>query len=361
MLPCGRPPADRGERPPGPRPGASCRHPLQPHAPGLRRPRRAPVRPPGQVAQRPGDPQHPVEAAGGQRRAPAAARPARARTSAAASGVRSTARDLAFAVSPVPARRAAAAARRRHPFCHDRRGLRTPLAVEPGRTSPRWQVHAQVDPVEQRPGQPRPVAPPFRAGCRCTRGSPRRSARARVGGQHELRAARERGRPGRMDGHAPPPAAGAGCPAPPRELGASSRNSTPGAPGTARRAGSAPPPPISAAIVAGGAATRRAAGDQRRPAARPGDRVDRRHLQRRLLVERRQQARQPLGQHRLAGARRTGQEQVVPACRGDLAAPAVPSSCPTTSPRSGPAGGGSGRSRAPAGRAGAGARRGRCR
>ena len=50
----------------------------------------------------------------------------------------------------------------------------------------------------------------------------------------------------------------------------------------------------------------------------PGDRVDRGDLDRRRRVQRRQDRRQPLGQHRLARSRRAEQGQVVPARRADL-------------------------------------------
>jgi hypothetical protein len=46
--------------------------------------------------------------------------------------------------------------------------------------------------------------------------------------------------------------------------------------------------------------------------------VDGGDLQRRLLVQRRQQTRQALGEHRLPGTGRPGEEQVVPARGGDL-------------------------------------------
>ena len=68
-----------------------------------------------------------------------------------------------------------------------------------------------------------------------------------------------------------------------------------------------------------GAARGTAARDQRplrREQAR--DRVDARHLERLVGVERRQDARQPAGEHRLAGARRPGEQQVVAAGGRDL-------------------------------------------
>ncbi len=50
----------------------------------------------------------------------------------------------------------------------------------------------------------------------------------------------------------------------------------------------------------------------------PGDRVDARHLERRRRLERRQQAGQAPREHRLAGSRRPGEQEVVPAGSGDL-------------------------------------------
>ena len=80
------------------------------------------------------------------------------------------------------------------------------------------------------------------------------------------------------------------------------------------------PPPTIAAIddgVVRGAERRD--GDQPRSGRQaPGDRVDRGDLDRRRRLQRRQDRRQPLGQHRLARARRAEQGQVVPAGRADL-------------------------------------------
>ena len=99
----------------------------------------------------------------------------------------------------------------------------------------------------------------------------------------------------------------------------SSRNSTPrwasvASPGCG---GLAPPTRPAAEIVWCGARNGRAV---TRPAAprRPGDRLDARDLDRLVGVERRQDRRQPAREHRLAGARRALQEQVVAARRGDL-------------------------------------------
>ena len=62
----------------------------------------------------------------------------------------------------------------------------------------------------------------------------------------------------------------------------------------------------------------RTLGDQARAPAEPGDRLDARDLDRLVGAERRQDRRQAPGDHRLAGARRALQEQVVSAGGGDL-------------------------------------------
>ena len=80
------------------------------------------------------------------------------------------------------------------------------------------------------------------------------------------------------------------------------------------------PPPTMAAIddVWCGAQN---GGTRQQPGARrqaPGDRVDRGDLERRRRLQRRQDRRQPLGQHRLARSGRAEQGQVMPAGRADL-------------------------------------------
>ena len=103
--------------------------------------------------------------------------------------------------------------------------------------------------------------------------------------------------------------------------GASSRNSTPRwareiAPG---RMKPLPPPMIAGHRRAVVRRDERRAGHQGpRPGQDAQQRLDRRHLQGVPGLERGQQTGQPLGQHRLAGARRTDHEQVVPTRRGDL-------------------------------------------
>ena len=100
----------------------------------------------------------------------------------------------------------------------------------------------------------------------------------------------------------------------------SSRSSTPrcarlASPGP----GPAPPPTIAAAEAPWCGARNGGARMSGCPAAsRPGDGVDARHLERRLAVERRQDARQPPGEHRLARAGRACEQQVVLARGGEL-------------------------------------------
>ena len=66
----------------------------------------------------------------------------------------------------------------------------------------------------------------------------------------------------------------------------------------------------------------------------PGGGVDARDLERLVGVERRQDRRQPAGEHRLAGARRPDEQQVVPAGGGDLERAARATASPRTSARS---------------------------
>ena len=74
-----------------------------------------------------------------------------------------------------------------------------------------------------------------------------------------------------------------------------------------------------------GAARGTAGADERRfPAAGRRDRVDARHLERRVVVQRRQDPRQTPREHRLARAGRPGEEQVVPSGGSDLERPARP-------------------------------------
>ena len=102
--------------------------------------------------------------------------------------------------------------------------------------------------------------------------------------------------------------------------GASSRNSTPrcaserarAGPAASRRRPARPTRPSGAAPGTAGAVP------AARPRQQPGDRVHRGHLERLLVVQRRQHPGQPLGQHRLARAGRPGAGQVVPAGRGHL-------------------------------------------
>ena len=83
------------------------------------------------------------------------------------------------------------------------------------------------------------------------------------------------------------------------------------------------PPPTSAAseMVWCGARNGRRAEQSRARRQQAGDRVDRRHLERFVERQRRQNARQPARQHRLARAGRADEQQVVAAGRGDLERP----------------------------------------
>ena len=63
---------------------------------------------------------------------------------------------------------------------------------------------------------------------------------------------------------------------------------------------------------------RRVADERMLGREQPGDRVDARDLERLIGAERGQQPREPAGEHRLAGAGRPGEQQVVPAGRSEL-------------------------------------------
>ena len=302
---------------------AACRAPRRPRrlrAPCGRRGRRASRRPAA-----PGRSRAPTG-----RRAPGPARPAAATARGTAQRSRSSRPGTwLFTDSPVPASRCGGGrpggrAPARRPTAVDSGG---PSAVEPGGPGDRRQVDPQVDPVEQRPGQPGLVAPPLQRAARAGGVAGRAGARAGIGRQHELGPAREGGRArGPVDRHLTrAPAAAAGCRAPRAGTRAPRRGTARrGGPGTARPAGSAPSRRRSAtAIVAewcgaskvgrvtsgapGGSvpatewmAVTSSAACSSSGGSRPG---------------------QPLGQHRLARARRAGQEQVVPAGRGHLDRP----------------------------------------
>ena len=65
----------------------------------------------------------------------------------------------------------------------------------------------------------------------------------------------------------------------------------------------------------------RARGDQRAAVEEPGDALDRGHLDRFVEVERREDRGEAAREHRLAGSRRTDEENVVTARGGDLEGP----------------------------------------
>ena len=99
----------------------------------------------------------------------------------------------------------------------------------------------------------------------------------------------------------------------------SSRNSTPLCASEISPGRTVGPPPTSPAddTVWWGARNGRAP-TSAEPPSRPADRVHHRRLQRLVEAERRQDPRQPRGEHRLAGARRADEQQVVAARGGDL-------------------------------------------
>ena len=194
-----------------------------------------------------------------------------------------------------------------------------PVAAERLRVG-RVDAHDEVEPVDQRSAEARAVALDALVRCRCSR-----RARRRGRGSRPRRAARApesaRGRPRARRPARRPRAAAASASSALRENSvSSSRKST---------------PPVASEISPGRGPD--AAADERRrrravvrraerrspDRARPGTqhagrRVHARHLERRLLVERRQQPRQPPREHRLAHARRADHEHVVAAHRGQL-------------------------------------------
>ncbi len=188
-------------------------------------------------------------------------------------------------------------------------------------------VHAdaQVEAVEQRAGQPPQVAGPRPLVAAARPGWPT-TARARVRGRDEQEAGRQRGTdssPG--DAHdtvlqrlAQP------VEHVPRELSelVQEEDASVAAAGFTRPEGgraAADQADQRAGVVRG---TERGAAHQaarRQLQARCG--MDHRGLQRDLWRERRQQPGQALGQHRLAGPRRTDEQEVVPTGGGDLQCP----------------------------------------
>ncbi len=213
-----------------------------------------------------------------------------------------------------------------HPTSHRGRRLRLRGRVEPGGPGDRRQRDPEIDAVEQRPGHPGLVAAPFERTARAGGVAGGAGTGTRVGRQDQLRTARERRRTRRpVDGDGP-----------------SLEGLTEGVQHRARelrrlveeqhaevRPAQCPRPDLPRAAADqgrhGGRVVRRLErrpGDQRgtrRQRAR--DRVDGADLERGPLVQRREEAGQPLGQHGLAGPRRAGHQQVVPAGRGHLDRP----------------------------------------
>ena len=282
---------------------AACRAP--------RRPRRRRAR-----CGRPGRPASTPPAARGRSHAPTAHPRSRAR-SASASDARGTAHrsrssrpgTWLFSVSPVPASRSAAAARAAaHPPGDHRGGLRLPEPVQPGGTGDRRQVHPQVDAVEQRARQPGPVAAALERAAGAGGVAGGAGARTGVGGQDQLRPAREGGRAGGpVDGDLPAlQRLTQRVEHRPGELGRLVEEEHAAVRPAQRTRPDLPGPAADQRRHRRRVVRRleRRAGDQRRARRQgAGDRVDGGDLERRLLVQRRQQPRQPLGEHRLARAR----------------------------------------------------------
>ncbi len=189
-------------------------------------------------------------------------------------------------------------------------GLGRPLDVD-------QQVHA----VEQRAAQPSAVAPQVRLAAPAAVADAREPARARVGRRDEHEPGREHERPlAADDRHA----------ARPRAAGAARRGSSAGTPrarrGTGRRGARASPRPDGAALRRRRAPTARSCGAGARNGrardesggVQPRDAVDPRHLDRLGAGHRRQDRGHPPGEHRLAGAGRALEQQVVAAGGRDL-------------------------------------------
>ncbi len=296
-------------------------------APGRRRP--GPGLPaPVEIGDRPGEPQNPVVAADGQ---PAAVERAIQVRASLPGCSRSASRSHDPGTSPLRPTTPAASRSRcadracQHPGGDDRTRLRRDVEGHLG-AGHRAHLHLEVDPVEQRAGQPAEVAPPGQRGAGAVLALARRPpARARVRGQHELE---PRGEPGRTHGPGGSrarraPAAAAAPPAPrtrtrPPRRGTARR----GGPGTPPRAAASPlPPPTRAGTVAvwcgssnGGRRSRPAASGRgcRRPSGPPSPRAP----------ARRSRSGSSPGSRAasivLPAPGRPEQEQVVPAGGGDL-------------------------------------------
>ena len=291
------------------------------------------------------EPQHLVDSAWAQ--------PALDSSRRRSSGARRAAAGACAGRGPAPRRWSASDVSRRRKACRARAsatraatsadgfGLRQALFQE--RLAQRAKRLGDVDPVPDRAGDLLGVAPDGhrRAGALHPRRR-RQAARARVRGQHQLEpggvaglgfAAAEQITPG-LQRRSQSLEDGFG-----ENSGASSRNSTPRcaqeiAPGRASRG----PPPTTLAIEAEWCGS--AYGGRREQAIgqiEAGQGVHGRHLEGLDDLQIGQQARQPLGEHRLADARRTGRTR----CGADRPprprAPTLASNCPATSARSSPA------------------------
>ena len=271
---------------------------------------------PGQVGERPGDPQHPVDPAGRERAAVeqplGLARPPP--TAAASAAAATWPGTSALTRHGVPASRAAirsrAAATRSATTAVLSAAAGARRAARPGWPRASRSAGRPGRAADRTAGRGSAAGP---SACSVQSGRPRRRdrqpARARVGGEHQLepgRVAHPGGQPGDGD------LAGLQRLAQRVEHGrrelrrlvqeqhpaVGQRRRARAGPGPSRRRRSPRPTRCGAAP---GTAARSTSGRRRRQ--RAGDRVHRRHLERGVAVERRQQAGQPLGQHRLAGAR----------------------------------------------------------
>ena len=247
------------------------------------------------------------------------------------SGTRSTARSSSADAASVRRRTSPSRSRcppRDHPRSHRRRRLarrrRELLGARPRHRDD------EVEPIEERARHLLAVGgDPLRAAAAVGGRIAPPTARAQVHRRDEPEARRERARDRRRarPRRRRPRAAAAATRA--RGAGTRAARRASSTPRWARLAspgrGTAPPPTIAAADAPwcgarnGGSEHDRAPGRQR-----SRDRVDPRHLERLVAGERRQDARQTPAEHRLAGARRPGEEHVVLAGRGDLERPPPP-------------------------------------
>ena len=231
----------------------------------------------------------------------------------------------------LPAHAARAMTLALHRLCDARCDLRAALRRRrlQVRRARRRHRHAHVDPVEQRPAEPAPVAVHVGRRAQADRGVPAQvAARAGVGGADELEAGRVAHRVAGPDhGHFVGLQRLAERLQQRRaELRRLVQEQDP-AVGQRRfpralHAAAADQPFQRRAVVR--RAERRPRDQRRARAQGTGHRMHARHLQRLPAGQRRQDARQAPGRHGLATARRAEQQRVVAAGRGDLQRPLQP-------------------------------------